>query len=475
MKNHDEKLAVEELSENVLSTRFENLAPEIIENTKKRILDTIGCIIGGALARDNLALIDLIMDWGGKKEATILGYGVKAPAHIVAMANCILCRSFDWETLVVIVGHQRLPSHTSGTTVPTAISMGESKGISGRELITALVAGDDLAARIFAGTEHAWNRNENRLGGTQERRGGFEPWGTVTSFGAAAIAGRILGLNPFQLKNALGIVINLISGAGSGLNDGATTFKLSQGDSARNGILAANLAKGGWIGIDDPLTGKAGYYATFTSGCDHPEVLTENLGKKYYVEVIHKPYPGGRPTHTPITAAVNLVSKHDINMDDIAEVTLRLSAPMKYGHYMRPYKVGYYPTGDALFSYKFSTASALFRRNAVSKNYTEEFIRDPGLQSLISKVKFADSTRPEGVELELKMKDGKIISEYAAVATGELPNPLSWDELVDKFMAQVEFTRNISESSAKKLIGLAKRLEEVEDIREIVDLAVKMG
>jgi 2-methylcitrate dehydratase PrpD len=472
MENIGKKPAVELLSENVLNTRFENLAPEIVENTKKRILDTIGCIIGGALARDNLGLIDLIKDWGGKKEATILGYGIKAPAHLVAMANCILCRSFDWEPLVVIVGHQRLPSHTSGTTVPTAISVGESRGTSGKELITALVAGDDLAARIFGGTEHAWNRNENRPGGAQQPRGGFEPWGTVTSFGAAAIAGRMLGLNPFQMRNALGIVINLISGAGSGLNDGATTFKLSQGDSARNGILAANLAGQGWIGIDDPLLGKSGYYNTFTSGCDHPEALTENLGQKYHVEVIHKPYPGGRPTHTPITAALNLVTKHDIKVDDIVEVTLRLSAPMKYGHYMRPYKVGHYPTGDALFSYKFSTASALYRRNAVSQNYTEEFIRDPRLQSLISKVKFGDSNRPEGVELEVKMNDGKIISEYAPFATGELPNPLSWDELVEKFMAQAELAKNMSKSNVNRLIILVKGLEAVKDIREIVGLAV---
>lgn len=470
MENAAKQPAVELLAKNILNTRFEDLVPELIENTKRRILDTIGCIIGGALAPDNLALIELIKEWGGKKESTILGYGVKAPSHFAAMANCILCRSFDWETLVVIVGNQRLPSHTSGTTVPTAISMGESKGISGKELITSLMVGDDLAARIFAGTEHAWNRNENRSG-SNAARSGFEPWGTVTAFGAAAIAGRILGLNLFQMKNALGIVINLISGAGSGLNDGATTFKLSQGDSARNGILAANLARGGWIGIDDPLLGRSGYYATFTSGCDHPEVLTEELGRKYHVEVIHKPYPGGRPTHTPITAALNLVKKHEINVDDITEVTLYLSPPMKYGHYMRPYKVGYYPTADALFSYKFSTASALYRGNAVSKNYTEEFIRDSKLQSLIGKIKFADSTRPDGVELELKMKDGKTISEFTSAATGELPETLSWDDLVNKFMTQLEFTHNISRDHARQLIRLLERLEEVEDIRQVVDLA----
>lgn len=468
----DKKTAIEALAENVLNTRFDDLDQSTVNNTKDRILDMIGDIIGGSRDPANDALIKLFQRWGGEKEATVLAYGIQMPAPNAAMANCILGRSFDREPLVVIIGRQRLPSHTSGTTVPTAITMGESKGVSGKELITSLVTGDDLAARVFAGTEHAWNRNENRAT-TVQQSAGFEPWGTITSFGAVAIAGRLLGLNPVQMRNAFGIVINLISGAGGGLNEGATTFKLSQGDSARNGILAAELAKGGWTGIEDALMGRGGYYASFTRGCDHPEVLTDELGKKYHVEVIIKPFPGGRPTHTPITAALALTGKRDINADDIQEVILHISAPMKYGHYMRPYKVGAYPTGDALFSYKFSTASALYRKSATNANYTEEQIRDPRLQALIGKVKFADSTKPGGVELEVRMNNGQVYTEYTTAAIGDLPDPLTGETLNAKFMEQVEFSQTVSEKDAKKIIRMVENLEEIEDIREIVQLAVK--
>jgi len=466
------KPAIESLVENVISTRFEDLDRNTVDNTKDRILDIIGDTIGGANEPASLALVKIFKRWGGRKEATILGHGIKAPAAQAAMANCILCRSFDREPLVVIVGPQRLPSHTTGTTAPTAITMAEKQGVSGKELITSLVVGDDLAARIFAGTEHAWNRTENRPG-TVQQSAGFEPWGTITAFGAAAITGRLLGLNPKQMKNALGIVLNLISGAGNGLNDGATTFKLSQGDSGRNGVLAAELAQAGWIGVEDAIMGRGGYYATFSHGCDHPEVLTQDLGRKYFVEVIIKPFPGGRPTHIPITAALALMSKNKIKTDDIEEVILHLSVPAKYGHYMRPYKVGDYPTGDALFSYRFSTASALYRKSATNANYSEEQIRDPKLQALIVKVKFADSAKPSGVELEVRMKDGRVITEYTPVAIGELPNPLTGDALKAKFMEQVEFSQTVSEKNAKKIIRLVENLEEVENIREIVDLAVK--
>ena len=475
MGNAEGKTAVEALADNVLNTRFEDIDQATIENTKKRILDVIGCAIGGARAPNNSALINLVKGWGGKKEATILAYGIKAPIPDVAWANAILCRSFDWEPLVAVVDGKRYPGHISGTTVPTALTLGESRGISGRELITALVAGDDVAERVYTSTEHPWNKSvENRIGSM--RGPTFDAWGTMPSFGAAAIAGRLLGLNSVQLRNAFGIVINMISGAGGGLAEGATTFKLSQGTSARSGIVAAELAKGGWTGIRDPLLGRSGYYQTFTQGCDYPEKLTRDLGKKYYVELVFKPYPGGRPTHTCIDAALALVRKHDINVDDIEKATLRLSPPMRYGHYMKPYKVGDYPTGDALFSYKYSTATALVRKSVTAENFTEEAIRDPKVQTLIGKLELAeDLDEEDGVKLEVKMKDGRTLSEYVREAIGEIPNPLSRDALVAKFMGQVEFSQTVSQQDAQRLVDLLDRLEEVDNVNKIVELAVRRG
>ena len=160
----DGKAVVAALSENVLETRFEDIDPAIVENTKKRILDVIGCAIGGAAASGNDALIELIKSWGGKKEASILAYGVKAPAQDAAWANAILCRSFDWEPLVAIINGKRYPGHVSGTTVATAITLADSGASAGKELITALVAGDDVAERIYAAASEPWKMSEANRG-----------------------------------------------------------------------------------------------------------------------------------------------------------------------------------------------------------------------------------------------------------------------------------------------------------------------
>jgi 2-methylcitrate dehydratase PrpD len=465
----DGKAVVSELADNVLKTRFKDIDPDIVENTKKRVLDVIGCAIGGSLAPGNSAFIDLVKGWEGKKEATILAYGIKAPAQDAAWANAILCRSFDWEPLVAIIEGKRYPGHVSGTTVSTAITLADSQGISGKELITALVAGDDIAERVYAAGGEPWKKSGQGLSGPT-----FDAWGTMPSFGAAAIAGRLLGLNPAQLKNAFGIVINMISGAGGGLSAGATTFKLSQGTSARSGILAAQLAKAGWTGIPDPFFGKNGYYNNFNLGCDNPGILTRDLGKKYYVELIFKPYPGGRPTHTCIDAALSLMRKNNINTETIVKVVVHLSPPMRFVHYMKPYKVGDYPTGDSLFSYKYSTATALYKKSVTAENYTEAAIRDPKVQALIAKIELApDLDKDEGVEIEVTLKDGRVIKEYVREAIGEIPNPLSWDTLTKKFMTQIDFSQMVSTENAEKIVILTHKLDELDDFRKIIKLAVK--
>ncbi|MFC1949861.1 MmgE/PrpD family protein [Chloroflexota bacterium] len=473
MENTDEKTVTEILSENVLNTRFEDIDRETVDNTKWRIIDTIGCAIGGTRAPGNAELIELVKGWGGKPEATILADGARGPVHDVAMLNCVLSRGFDRGPLTLIINGKRVPNHTSETTVLTAVTVGESQAISGKELIAALVVGDDLAARLHIANDRPLP-GQGPPGQEMGPRTGAGPRGTVSAFGAAAIAGRVVGLDTFQMRNAFGIAISMMAGGSSGLWEGASTFgKLNQGTEARSGINAAQLAKAGWIGIPDAFFGERGGFYHGLSGCSNPERVTEDLGKKYHVEVVFKPYPGGRPTHAPIEAALALGRKHDFKVEEIEEAILRTSPLATAAHYAKPYKVGDYPTGDALFSYKYSVASALVRKHAGNEDYTEESVRDPAVQTLIGKIKLANLDRPEGVELELKMKDGRKLSEYVRLATGEPSNPLSRDGLIAKFMEQVDFSQTVSKRDAEELIGLLERLEEINDIAEIVGLAVK--
>ena len=524
--NIDGKTVTEALIANILNTRFEDIEDGVLDNTKRRILDMIGCIIGGAKCDGNPELAKLVKDWGGKKEATIPGFGGKGPAHDVAMINCIFGRSFDRGPLTLIIDGdgkpgtvyidgkpiRRFANHISETTIPTALAVGESKNINGRELITALVVGDDLAARLHIAND----RTPPGQAPSPDLAPAPMTRGSTVTFGATAITGRLLGLNSTQMRNAFGLammmggmggggmfasgpaaparparqsVTNVVQGANPGwlgVNDPffkaqlarggyeeTVSTKLSNGIEARNGINAAQLARARWPGVKDPFFGERGGYYPGLASCNRPERITEGLGKKYIVEQVFKPWPGGRPTNAPTEAALAIVSKHYINTDDIDEVVLHLSDAAAAVHYSKPYIIGDYPTMNALWSFYFAVASTLYRKSSKNENFTDEKIRDPKLQALIKKVKLADLDKDEGIELEVKMKDGRTFSEYVRVALGEPYRPLSRDGLIEKFMEQVEFSQMVSQKDAKELIRLVEKLEEVDNIAKIVKLAVR--
>ncbi|MDE3076767.1 MAG: MmgE/PrpD family protein, partial [Chloroflexota bacterium] len=196
-----------------------------------------------------------------------------------------------------------------------------------------------------------------------------------------------------------------------------------------------------------------------------------DLGRRYHVEQVFKPYPGGKPTHAPTDAALTLARRHDLDVDDIEEVLLRLSPPATAVHYAKPYVVGDYPTMNALWSYYFTVASALVRKRSVNESFMPESILDPHVQALVRKVKLGHLDKPAGVELEVRMKDGRRLSEYVAVASGEPSNAMSRDQLAAKFMHQLRFSGLVGEKAAEELVALVDELEQVDDVRVIAKLA----
>ena len=120
MGNNGQSTAMEKIVANVLETRFEDIDKDVLQNAKERIIDTVGCLIGGAGDPSNPELVKLMIDYGGKKESTILMYGGKVPAAHAAMVNSILCRSFDYEPVSPVVENKMAPGHVTGTTVMTA-------------------------------------------------------------------------------------------------------------------------------------------------------------------------------------------------------------------------------------------------------------------------------------------------------------------------------------------------------------------
>ena len=460
IKNFHNATVTEELVDNVLKTRFESFDETIIENAKNRIIDTVGCLIAGANAPGNLELIDLVKDWGGKDEATILIDGSKGPAQNVAMVNSIMARSFDSEPNGALVDGVLIPSHISGTTVMTAVTMGEMMTVNGKELITAMLSGEDLASRILAATS------------SQKR---VDSIGTVNVLGAAAIAGRLLGLDRFQMRNALGIGLDHLSGSYQNVWDGTFAFKLSQGLSARNGIFSAQLAKRGWTATKDPLLGKFAYYYLYTDRLPNVEILTKDLGKKYYTEAHFKPHVSCRYNHGPIECMLALVEKYQIKAEDVKEIIVYVSRRGLEATVGRPFCIGDFPYANALFSYQYTVANALLRKSVRPEHFSEGSIRDPEINTFISRIKLAELPKAEllASKLDVIMNDGRKFSESIDVPKGDQDrNPMSKGEIITKFWANVDFAKTVTKKNAGELLSLFGKLEELNNLKRVIDLLV---
>ncbi len=451
---------IEELARNIVQTNFDIFEDGVIEKAKNRLIDIVGCTIGGASAPGCPELRDLIREWGGKKEATILIHGGKVPAGNAAWINSIMARSFDFGVITPYIGNRAVWAHIAETTVPTAIVVAEWKHASGRELLASLILGDDVTTRIAAASTRAISP-------------GWDTPGTVDKFGAAAIAGRLLGLNERQIINAFGVVLNQLAGSFQSIHDGAHCFKLAQGLAARDGIIAAELAAKGWTGGEDPLLGRYGYFALYCQE-HNPDFLTKDLGKEFYGDCTFKPYPSCRFIHSTIDCALKLVQDHDIYPEDIADLTIDI-APMHYDSPLnQPFEPGEFPQGHAIFSLRYHLANILLRKSIKLEHLTESMICDPEVGTLARRVNVTGAISPDKIEaagVSIRMKDGREFSAFEEVAKGNaLKKPLSKEEIEDKFRTNVAFSSTIAKNNAEEALYMLNHIEEMDDTARLVKL-----
>lgn len=455
--------ATEALLAAVTNTRFGDLPAATVAHAELRVLDIVGCMVGGAGAAGTPELRGLLVARGGQAEATILPSGERLPVASVAFANAIAARGNDFGVLIPYAGTTPVYSHISESTVPAALAMAEAVGASGRDLITALVVGDDLAARLT-------------LGGKYLPGSGWDNPGLVNKFAVAAIAGRLLGLDEVGVRDAFGIVLHQLGGTFQAIDAGAHTFKLAQGLAARDGIEAAQLAAAGWTGSEDPLFGPHGYVDMYCSGVDLDLVL-EGLGTVFYGDATFKPYPACRFTHSTIDCALDLAAQlasRNATVDEVDRVSLDV-APMHVGGSLdQPFAPGRHPQGHAIFSLRYAGASALLRGTAGLADYTQAAVRDPAVATLAHRVSITGGRSPETPEaarLTVVLHDGTTLTAERETATGHpIMSPLERGQIEDKFRANSAFSGVVGSERTEQALDMVRSLDRLDSVAELVEL-----
>ncbi|MCH8239132.1 MAG: MmgE/PrpD family protein, partial [Proteobacteria bacterium] len=288
--------------------RYEDLPPEIIARAKRLILDLSGIIIRARHDVESTpSLISAVERLGLTDGAcSVMGDGRSYAPGAAALINGTLAHSLDFDDT-----HAEASLHSSAPIVPAALAAAEMSDASGKELIAAMVAGYEIQIRLSL----ALNPSDH-----YDR--GFHPTATCGIFGAAAAAGKLLGMDADGIRNAFGIALSQAAGSMEFLTDGAWTKRSHVGQAAQNGLICAVMACEGFKGVECAFEGRAGFFNAYAPNPD-PDKAVEGLGTHWEtMRLAVKPYPSCRYSHAAIDGIVALVKQHDIKADDVEEVEI---------------------------------------------------------------------------------------------------------------------------------------------------------
>lgn len=457
------------LAKNLVTVNYDDIPHEVVEVTKKQILDILGVALGGSSRPGVRELAELISEWGGKEESTVFCFGHKVPAPNAAQVNATMGHALDYDD----TGDG--PTHPSVVIVPACMAMAERQGgISGREFITAVALGVDMMCRL--GQAFRSGMKTAPVGG--HPGAGWHLTALYGYLSAAGVAGRILGLDEDKLLNALGIAYHQCSGNGQCVNEGALTKRMGPGFAARGGIMAALMAEKGITGARDCLEGEVGLYNLYHKGEYDPKPLTKDLGKRFQgINVTMKPYPCCKGTHNYIDAALALINKYDIKAKDVREITIFCQDDKSF--LLHPLEKRSRPENpvDSQFSIPWAVAAVFARGRAGIGDFTEDAIKDTDILNISGKMRVmvdADLKRAKGMEpakVGVTTKEGQTYVEEADTPPGGSEKSLPFSAYERKFRDCAAYSiKPLSDKQIDGLIAHINRLEQLDDIRELIKL-----
>ncbi len=405
--------------------RYDTLPVEVIDRAKYFFLDYLGVAVRGSLSDSSQPLYRVTASLSAPGMGTVLGRQEKIAFPYAALANGTAAHSLELDDT-----HQGGSIHLGVSIFSAALAVAEQTGASGKEFISAVVAGFEAAARLAMAVKPKEHYNR-----------GFHPTATCGTFGAAVSAAKLLGLDESQLLSALGIAGSQAAGSMEFLTDGAWTKRLHPGWAAFSGIHAALLAREGFVGPATIVEGKDGFLKAYSLHPD-PGRVTDGLGTSFQIlQTAVKPHACCRYIQAPIDAVLALAKEHDLQPHAIERVTigmLETGIPVicePAERKRRPLSVV-----DAQFSLPFGVAVALARRRAGLEEFVLPMLQDPLVRELMPKVGYARDPELEKnyprewpAWARMSLQDGREVSAHVRFPKGDPENPLSWDDLVEKY------------------------------------------
>src|SRR6266850_1178809 len=430
-----------QLAQYAAGLRYEDLPAEVVACARNAIIDTIAACICGADLPWSRIVIDYAERTGPGGASRILGRGSAVQAPAAALANGALAHAFELDALT----RPGAGAHPGAPVLPPALAVAQQPGVkaSGRDLIAAFVAGNEVMIRIGRATGH-----------TNEARGFHAP-GTTGPFGAAVACGHLLGLDAARMTNAIGIAGSLAGGLLEfAKGDGGMVKRLHLGRASEAGVLAASLAAAGFTGPRTVLEGEFGFLRVFCTEFEEA-ALTRNLGQEYVtLSTVLKRYPVHATAHAAVRAVRDLQAEHRFAAGDVEAISVTGSRRMIERHnILEPADLML-----AQYSIPFCGVLALHREARDPESDDDRALADPQIRALARRVRLVPEPGGEhggmASTVTITLADGRRLEGHAENGM------LEQGELADKFS---RLTRAALGDRASALYERLQRLEDEED------------
>lgn len=446
--------ATQILAKYVSQLGYKDIPPKIITLIKYDTLDIMGVGLFGSTLPWVRTAVNLWNEWGGKKEATVWGRNFKLPTANAVLSNAHAANSFEFDDTYVKGGWG---IHPGNNVVPTAIALSETKRqITGKSFLTALTAGHEVAIRIGMG-----------LGRSESDRG-FYVTPICSTFGAAATASKLLGLDEKQTVNALGCAGIYVGGILT-IPPNSMAKRMVAARAAQGGVMAALLARRGFTGPTNVIEAtQGGFLKAHSDDFDMEKVIGE-LGDTYRCSDLHfKRFPTCTSIHAPLEASLELVNKHDIPVANIERILVRTARGALHN------TVGFEvdTVGAAQMNLPYAVASAFVDKEISVNQFTEKRIRDRTIKALSKRVQATGDSELTKMwiskagyagpgQVEVTMRNG---SKFSSALIPEA-TPMKLDEVEQKFSKLA--LKVLTKRKVEHIIRIVKNLESTHDVSRL--------
>ena len=439
-----------ELARWAAGVAFGNLPQDIVAATKLRVMDVIGLALAGAETDFGRSVREAALAISTAGPCRILGFGDRVGVTAAAFANGAFSQALEFDDT-----HNESIVHMSSPAVAVALALSEFTTVSGRDLITAIAIGNEISCRVGS------------VSSGELHRRGFHPTGLFATFGAAYLAGKLLGLDADALARAAGIAGSFASGLLECWVDGTQTKFLHPGWSAQSGIMAALLARSGVTGPAQVFEGRWGLFASHVQDSSaHRDFarINDRLGEHWESRnSSFKPFPAAHVIHPYISAVLRLRAKHGIKPDDVERIECPVTAFM-VGIVCEPTAEKLAPASDShgRVSLQYSVAEALYHGALGKAAYSAESRGNPEILALAHRVQYhidPDYPGPGRFKgaAKITLKDGRAFEEIEEYNRGSAENPMTYQELRSKFD-----DNSSGYLSAQQRDRLASKIEQLE-------------